>query len=133
MMKNFWTNKSVTKIKTVMYDWKAALGDTIMEKYESLYIQVRAIHDDTAPSVAFVGTELGDVFECIHSGFVESRLVDTWVNPNPDAPVQHIGGISHLNLPFYAVNAMAGNEIVFVSPTKGICRLVVTNFLDRKV
>lgn len=60
-------------IETVVWDWNNALGDTIMEKYESLYIclheQSKKLSPDNGPECLICNTVIGSIFEAATSGF----------------------------------------------------------------
>lgn len=56
--------------RTDTWSFNDALGDTIMEKYESLYVKLHQLHEKCGGAVSIIcGKDVASIFECATAGF----------------------------------------------------------------
>lgn len=126
---NFWDKiikqKKAMEIKTIVWDWNDSLGDTIREKYESLYVKCHEIINkmmDNRPDFALMGWGIFTVFDCATSGGFNSA------ESSDERHVAYAGQQWGLKLDIYESKSMPQNQILFFNQNQ-IYRLVVKNFV----
>lgn len=104
------------------WSFKESLGDTIMEKYEALYVKLFALFNKVGgPAYVICGEEVGSIFENATPGFVPAAFPG-----GITVAFRHLGRIND-KFEVYADKSL--KDLVYVCGKTGIYRLRIKDFL----